>query len=154
MQEKPTSPDGWAGLIRSYLKKKDVSGAAQSAEQALAASDHPRIRVARAEVLFRQGEIVRAEKEWADVINSGYAEVRAYLGLARVEGDVIRPRAENSKNGESRIVTFETGELSELMERREAARTVKSATGTLASKYIFHRKGEPIGDFRKAWAGA
>ncbi len=82
-----------------------------------------------------------------------------------VEGDVIRLRAENSKNGESRIVTFETGELSELMERRKAARTVKSATGETAAKYIFHNghkdkkgnvvgHGEPIGDFRKSWATA
>jgi integrase len=71
-----------------------------------------------------------------------------------VEGDVIRLRAENSKNGESRIVTFETGELSELMERRKAARAVKTPPGEVRAKYIFHRKGEPIGDFRKAWATA
>ena len=84
LQDKPASPDGWAGLIRSHLKNKDVDLAAKSAEQALAASDHPRIRSARAEVLFRQGEISRAEKEWVDIINSGYPEPRAYLGLARV----------------------------------------------------------------------
>lgn len=71
-----------------------------------------------------------------------------------VEGDVIRLRAENSKNGESRIVTFESGELAELMDRRKAARLVKTATSTLESKYIFHYKTEPIGDFRKAWASA
>jgi integrase len=72
-----------------------------------------------------------------------------------VSGDVIRLRAENSKNRESRIVTFESGELAELMQRREAARG--------DSKYIFHcghkdkkgktiGQGEPIGDFRKSWA--
>jgi outer membrane protein assembly factor BamD (BamD/ComL family) len=32
LQENPKSPDGWAGLIRSYLKKKDINVAAQSAE--------------------------------------------------------------------------------------------------------------------------
>jgi Tfp pilus assembly protein PilF len=84
LQEKPTSPDGWAGLIRSYLKDKNVRAAAESAQQALAAVDHPRVRTARAEVLFRQGEIRQAEQEWVDVINSGYPEARAYLGLARV----------------------------------------------------------------------
>src|SRR5215469_1284211 len=84
LQDKPASPDGWAGLIRSYLKARNVSAAAQSAEQAIAVVDHPRTRTARAEVLFRQGEIVEAEKEWVNVINSGYPEARAYLGLARV----------------------------------------------------------------------
>ena len=84
LQENPKSPDGWAGLIRSYLKKKDIDAAAQSAEQALAACDHPRVRSARAEVLFRQGEIAEAEKEWVKIVNSGYPEARAYLGLARV----------------------------------------------------------------------
>jgi tetratricopeptide (TPR) repeat protein len=84
LQEKPTSPDGWAGLIRSYLKLRDVDSAAKSAEQALSALDHPRIRTARAEVLFRQGKITEADKEWVNVVNSGYPESRAYLGLARV----------------------------------------------------------------------
>jgi integrase len=71
-----------------------------------------------------------------------------------VEADVIRLRAENSKNGESRIVTFESGELAELMERRKVARTTKPATGEVLAKHIFHHNGEPIGDFRKAWASA
>jgi tetratricopeptide (TPR) repeat protein len=84
LQEKPASPDGWAGLIRSYLKAKNVTAAAQSAEQAIAVVDHPRTRTARAEVLFRQGEIGDAEKEWLNVVNSGYPEARAYLGLSRV----------------------------------------------------------------------
>jgi tetratricopeptide (TPR) repeat protein len=84
LQEKPASPDGWAGLIRSYLKAKNVTAAAQSAEQAIAVVDHPRTRTARAEVLFRQGEIGDAEKEWVNVVNSGYPEARAYLGLSRV----------------------------------------------------------------------
>jgi tetratricopeptide (TPR) repeat protein len=84
LQEKPASPDGWAGLIRSYLKAKNLTAAAQSAEQAIAVADHPRTRTARAEVLFRQGEIGDAEKEWLNVVNSGYPEARAYLGLSRV----------------------------------------------------------------------
>lgn len=83
LQDKPKSPDAWAGLIRSYLKAKNLSGAAQSAEQALSAVDHPRIHTAHAEVLFRKGEIVEAEQEWVKVANS-YPDARAYLGLARV----------------------------------------------------------------------
>ena len=71
LQDKPASPDGWAGLIRSYLKARNVSAAAQSAEQAIAVVDHPRTRTARAEVLFRQGELGEAEKQWLNVVNSG-----------------------------------------------------------------------------------
>lgn len=41
------------------------------------------MRVARAEIWFRQGRLAEAEKEFVDVINSGYPEARAYLGLAR-----------------------------------------------------------------------
>lgn len=81
----------------------------------------------------------------------------ASLLWSEVSGDVIRLRASDSKNRESRIVTFDTGELAELMARRQAARG--------DSPYIFHcghkdkqgkliRQGEPIQDFRKSWASA
>ena len=82
--QRPRSPDSYAGLVRVYLKQKDVEQAAQAAEKGLAQIDSPRLRVARAEVWFRQGRITEAEKEWVDVINSGFPEARAYLGLARV----------------------------------------------------------------------
>jgi predicted aspartyl protease len=42
------------------------------------------MHVARAEVWFRQGKISEAEAEWVKVINSGYPDARAYLGVARV----------------------------------------------------------------------
>jgi integrase len=70
-----------------------------------------------------------------------------------VDGDCIRLRGENSKNGEGRVIVLE-GELAALMERRKAARTVKTKTGVLLSQFIFHNNGEPIVDFRKAWARA
>lgn len=70
------------------------------------------------------------------------------------DGDCIRLRAEHSKNGEGRVIVLE-GELSELIERRTAARTVKTDTSTVLAKYIFHNgHGEPIGDFRKSWRTA
>jgi tetratricopeptide (TPR) repeat protein len=84
LQEKPKSPDALAGIIRIYLKQKKVDQASHAADQALALSDAPRIRVAHGEVLFRQGRIDEADKEWVGVVNSGYPEARAYLGLARV----------------------------------------------------------------------
>jgi predicted Zn-dependent protease len=65
----PQSPDAYAGEVRVYLKQKKVDVAAQTADQALAQSNHARIRVARGEVWFRQGKIFEAEKEWVDVAN-------------------------------------------------------------------------------------
>ncbi|MGA9475253.1 MAG: aspartyl protease family protein [Terriglobales bacterium] len=84
LQRNPKSPDAFAGIVRVYLKQKKVDEAAHAADQGLALSDAPRIRVAHAEVLFRQGKIEEAEKEWVNIINSGHPEARAYLGLSRV----------------------------------------------------------------------
>jgi len=88
VQEHPQSPDGYAGLVRVYLKQKDVEQAVQMAEKGIAQSDSPRMRSARAEVWFRQGKILEAEKEWVDIVNSGRPEARAYLGLARVRNAI------------------------------------------------------------------
>jgi tetratricopeptide (TPR) repeat protein len=90
--EHPQSPDGYAGLVRVYLKQKDVEQAAQTAEKGIAASDTPRMRSARAEVWFRQGKIYEAEKVWVDIVNSGYPEARAYLGLARIRDAIAMYR--------------------------------------------------------------
>jgi hypothetical protein len=84
LQQKPKSPDALAGIIRVYLKQKKVDEAARAADQALAQSDAPRIRVAHGEVLFREGKLEDAEKEWVKIINAGHPEARAYLGLSRV----------------------------------------------------------------------
>jgi integrase len=78
----------------------------------------------------------------------------ASLAWADVDGDCIRLRPENSKNGDGRVIVLE-GELRELIERRTAARSVKTDNGTALSALIFHNgHGEPVGDFRKAWATA
>jgi len=84
LHDHPKSPDAFAGMVRVYLKQKNVDLAAQTADQGLALDDAPRLRVARAEVWFRQGRINEAETEWVKIINSGFPEARAYLGLARV----------------------------------------------------------------------
>jgi integrase len=71
-----------------------------------------------------------------------------------VDGDTIRLRAENAKNGEARTVPIE-GELAEVIDRRRTARQVRKPDLPITlSAWIFHRDGEPIGDFRKAWATA
>jgi tetratricopeptide (TPR) repeat protein len=84
LRDKPNSPDAYAGLIRTYLKKKDVQQAADIATQALQVADATPVRVALGELYFRQGKIHDAEAEWIKVINSGHPDARAYFGIARV----------------------------------------------------------------------
>jgi tetratricopeptide (TPR) repeat protein len=80
----PKSPDAHAGLIRTYLKMKDVEQASQAATKALEVADTPPVRVALGEVYFRQGRITDAQTEFRNVLKSGQPDARAYLGLARV----------------------------------------------------------------------
>jgi integrase len=93
-----------------------------------------------------------------DFVRFGYltgwrkAEI-ASLRWEDVDADVIRLRAENAKNGEGRTVTL-GGELGDLIERRKKDRQVKTKSGALLASHVFHRTGEPVGDFRKAWATA
>jgi predicted aspartyl protease len=84
LQERPNSAEVYAGLTRVYLKKKDVKQASETITKALQVADSPVVRVALGEVYFRQGKISEAELEWVNVIKSGHADARAYLGLARV----------------------------------------------------------------------
>jgi len=77
----------------------------------------------------------------------------ASLHWEDVDQDVIRLRAENSKNGDARTGTLE-GELAELVDRRKAARQVKTKDGPMLAALVFHNHGGPIVDFRKAWATA
>jgi integrase len=63
-------------------------------------------------------------------------------------------RREHSKNGEPRVLPL-VGELVEIITRRREAREWKTKDGESAvSRYVFHRHGEPVGDFRRAWAAA
>jgi integrase len=59
---------------------------------------------------------------------------------------VIRLRAEHSKNKRPRALPV-VGEIASVLERRLAVRQ-------LDCPYIFHRAGQPVGDFRKAWQRA
>src|SRR5271166_1659214 len=69
------------------------------------------------------------------------------------DGDCIRLRAEDAKNGTARLIPLE-GELVELIERRETARPFKTKGVATMSALIFHRVGEPIREFRKSWTAA
>jgi integrase len=79
---------------------------------------------------WRKGEI--ASIRWSDI-----------------EGDVVRLRGENSKNGEARSIVL-TGELAQIIERRRQARVVRDGL----THFVFHRDGAPVREFRKAWASA
>jgi len=86
---------------------------------------------------WRKGEV--ATLEWSAIDK---ANTRATL------------RREHSKNGEPRVLPL-VGELAEIIARRRCDREYKTVAGeTAESRYIFHRHGRPIGDFRKAWTSA
>ena len=61
-------------------------------------------------------------------------------------GKVVHLRPEISKNKSGRVLPL-SGELLEIIERAHAKRR-------LSCTFVFHRKGERIGDFRKAWSNA
>ena len=61
-------------------------------------------------------------------------------------GKVVRLRPEISKNKDGRLLPLSC-ELLEIMERAHSKRR-------LDCPYVFHRNGEPIGNFRKAWSNA
>ena len=76
------------------------------------------------------------------------------LRWADLGDDVIYLRAENSKTRKAETIPLE-GELQEIIERRRAATVIKEeGKEPRFAEFVFHRKGEPIGDFRKAWATA
>jgi tetratricopeptide (TPR) repeat protein len=95
LQVRPGSPDAYAGMCRVYLKQRKIDLAASTVNDGLALShDSPRLHVALGEVLFRQGKINEAELEWVKVIQSGYPDARAYMGLARVRNSLAMYKSE------------------------------------------------------------
>jgi integrase len=76
------------------------------------------------------------------------------LRWADVADDVIYLRAANSKSRKPETIPIE-GELADIIERRRSAAILKSdQSEPRFAEYVFHRDGEQIGDFRKAWATA
>lgn len=63
-------------------------------------------------------------------------------------------RLPTSKNGRGRVLPLD-GELWALVEKRFSARQVELPNGsTRLSRLVFHKGGNSVGDFRKAWATA
>jgi integrase len=78
----------------------------------------------------------------------------ASLRWEDLDGDLLTLRSENAKSGEARTIPCE-GELSELIARRRERRSLPGEGGTVTMcDLIFHRKGKPIREFRKAWRTA
>jgi len=78
---------------------------------------------------WRKGEALKLE--WKDV---------------DLQGRVVRLRIENSKNKEGRVLPL-TGEMLGVIQERLKERR-------LDCPYIFHHRGQRIGDIRKAWKTA
>jgi integrase len=85
---------------------------------------------------WRKGEIISLN--WTDVDRDAGA---------------IRLRPEAAKTGRGRTVMLE-GDLGELIDRRWEARLFEKDGNVRVAALVFHRDGEPVGDFRKAWATA
>jgi len=76
------------------------------------------------------------------------------LRWSDVGDDVIYLRAENSKGRKAETMPLE-GELAAIIERRRAAQTNEDKDGNQRfAEFVFHSDGQPIGNFRKAWATA
>jgi integrase len=83
----------------------------------------------------------------------GEALTLAWSDVDRAHGRITLRRV-HSKTAEPRVLTL-VGELGTLIERRWHAREYPVAPETSAlSPFVFHRHGQPVGDFRKAWATA
>jgi len=85
---------------------------------------------------WRKGQI--ASLTWADVDRA-----------ARV----LVARAEHVKNGRAHKPVLE-GEVVEIIERCWKCREYETSNGPRIARHVFHRDGEPVGDFLKAWASA
>lgn len=77
----------------------------------------------------------------------------ATLEWSDVRDGNIYLRGVYSKNKKPYYVPV-LGELVQLIERRKELRTVKTDSGVTISSLVFHHAGEPIVEFRKAWATA
>jgi integrase len=85
---------------------------------------------------WRNGEIISLK--WTDVER---------------EAGAIRLRPEAAKTGRGRTIMLEA-DLAELIDRRWRARLFEKDGNIRIAAMVFHRDGEPVGDFRRAWATA
>jgi tetratricopeptide (TPR) repeat protein len=85
IQQDSKAGDAYAGLARTYLKQEKIQEAFEAAQKGVSsAPDSMAAHTALGEVLFRQAKMGESEQEFVNVVNSGKADPRAYLGLARI----------------------------------------------------------------------
>ena len=96
---------------------------------------------------------------------AGLHPVRVPYGLAQGEisslkwtdvdrdAGAIRLRPEAAEIGRGRIVMLE-GDLAELIDRRWESRLFEKDGNVRVTARVFHRDGNPVGDFKKAWVTA
>ena len=77
----------------------------------------------------------------------------ASLSWKMVEGDELHIPADICKNRKKRQVPL-AGQLSQIIERRRQAARIEVNGLTELAEYIFHRGGQKVGCFKKAWASA
>jgi integrase len=64
-------------------------------------------------------------------------------------------RLNKTKNGKRRVLAYgKLPELVALIERQHEARTALGRESAALTPWLFHRRGEPVRDFRTAWANA
>lgn len=166
-----------AETVDAYIQQRLADGAAKASvnrvtqllKQSYGLADLPAPRIRR---LDETGNVRRgffAERDVRLVMTNLPAELGDFTlfawltGMRKGEiaslrwedcdGDCIRLRAEDAKNGTARLIPLE-GELVELVERRKAAKKFKVDEVEKISALIFHRSGQPIREFRKSWATA
>ncbi len=83
---------------------------------------------------WRKGEIVSLRWSWVDL----------------AAGMITLP---DTKNGRPRTVAL-SGDVLEVVRRREAARLLERDGEPIVTDRVFHRGGKPIGDFKRAWRTA
>jgi len=130
----------------------------------------PRIRKLSEKGNARQGFFERADfdgmvKHLPDYLK-GFVKFGYYSGWRRGEirslqwadvdlsAKVIRLRPENCKTREGRVLALEGGLWTVIAEQRDGREYEKRDKTIGISSYVFHHKGEPIGDIRKSWDAA
>lgn len=117
------------------------------------------------EGFFEHDELTRVIEHLPDYLRD-YCRFAYFTGWRRGEcssltwenvdqrARLIHLSAERSKNDHARKVALE-GALWEVIQRRWNERVVDRTNGTTTiPRYVFHRHGQPIGDFKKSWASA
>jgi integrase len=77
------------------------------------------------------------------------AEVEG-LTWDRVDRAAREARLFDSKNGRGRVLPLDDYLLG-LIEKMRAAREYRTANGSALSPFVFHRRGRPVGNWRKRW---